>query len=289
MGCYGCNPYFGYYGPAYGGGYPVPGSGAYYPPQVNPGAATAWTLINQLFGKSSSGLTHQLEVRSSNQPISEFLDNPNGYTMPATDQARERVADRLHTLFQNRQDLMDLVLNPQGGNNQLPPEGLEIIIHPQDEQQPIQTIGLAYEGQNRLHLSSQALNEANGDTVNHEFVHLLDGVNGLDGILPNMSPRQQALFTQGRERLKQQYQDHSTPHAMKKILAKFSNTHPWWQEESLPGLRNYAFRNDKEFLATTVETFLTNPEALHQLSPELYQSYQEYFQLNPIQQPRGFS
>ncbi|MFK7855765.1 MAG: zinc-dependent peptidase [Granulosicoccus sp.] len=104
------------------------------------------------------------------------------------------------------------------------------------------------------------------DVVAHEMVHSLDGFgnDGLDGLPAFASAEDRSTFLQARSEL----------------TTDFFSVPP-----SLPFTRemNYAFTNEKEFLARFSELFLTNKasaETVKAVSPELYGVLSRFFEID---------
>lgn len=101
----------------------------------------------------------------------------------------------------------------------------------------------------------------------HEFSHAVDsahipvlGINLPDGLLQELSAKDQATFKKERNRMTQLHKENSS---------------------SFTGHIKYAFKNHWEFLPTTIEQFYETPEALKAKSPALYDVYKRYFLLDP--------
>lgn len=118
----------------------------------------------------------------------------------------------------------------------------------------------------QLFLRSGVLWEDNEiNTVMHEFTHVLDGIgltNKRDGLLPDLSAAEQEQWSGEWKRLK-----------------SLNESDP-----SAPNLRDYAFTNEKEFLAVAVQRFIDSPAQLKKISPVLFDILSNYF--NPPQDTR---
>ena len=107
--------------------------------------------------------------------------------------------------------------------------------------------------------------------VDHEFGgHVLDSLNlddghvyvaDTDGMLPGLSPSDQALYRKSRTQIQ------------KDIHAGHS------------ALRDYALTDNEEFLAVAVETFFQNPQGLKTESPGMYDVLHRFFNVNPATLP----
>ncbi len=210
--------------------------------------------------------------------------------MPAPFKYKQEIAAELDDVFKNRPDLIERVLDPQGEDNRLSKPTTFILST--NKKTNVRngssfTAGLAT-SQHEIYLHKAAAdrnrkNRRDGkDVIVHEFVHQLDRSNRIDGLLPGISPQQKQLFEQGRARL---FDKHDAKFAKKydaeeRAKIRKDPKHPWWMKQSIKGIDNYTFFNNKEFLASSVEVFKDKPELLKKESPELLRFYEDYFQLD---------
>jgi len=91
------------------------------------------------------------------------------------------------------------------------------------------------------------------DIVAHEITHILDYLDDEDGLLPDWTSSQIALFKEERRKERRKISDGESP------------------------MVGYALTNDEEFLAVLVEVYFTHPEALYKSNPTLYHLMADYF------------
>lgn len=109
----------------------------------------------------------------------------------------------------------------------------------------------------------------------HEFIHLLSEGSDMD-VLPTMSKAQQARLRQLRAEMEAIYKknDHGLTSMMK------------LGEKTSTGLIYYAFKDDIEFLAVSIDAFKQNPKDLCKTKPgqKLYDLYKEHFGIDPLKE-----
>lgn len=250
-------------------------------------------------------VAQQLDVRFTQLHIDSMLDQDVlreiGRQGESLDDFSTRVmiASSLVSFTKNRPDLLASLLRRDGKN-------LRVVIG-QSEFAEKAAGFVTHDKRNELYLGdsfmwSSITNKSTGnDAYNlivHEAVHLLEsefksGFLGFnprketDGILPGLSQAEKDAFVQARTALKTLYDEQRNSGGGGPLPTNFQ-LNVFFESHFSYGLGNDGdletnWKN--EFLATTVEYFMSNPTFLNDVSPELYQWYVGYFGFDPLLPP----
>lgn len=203
-------------------------------------------------------LANKLDVQMNSESIDNLNDKDfdvrlETNTGEADFSTKIAIASSIVAVTRNRSELRDWVLEGAGE------EPLTIVVSTDPS---IDRVAGFVTEDNQMFLNSAITWSSGGPhTIMHEFAHLLDSeFHVRDGMLPGMTLEYQQLFTDERERL---FDLHET-------------------DPEAKNLREYAFTNEKEFLAVVMATFMENPALLKEVSPTLFDLFGTYLMYNPL-------
>lgn len=192
----------------------------------------------------------------------------------------------LKQMFRGRPDLLQKLVLPQAPF----PEPLTVLLcqkpHPNQS-----TVGQAPAEDNRIWVDANLVKREEdsydlSQVVVHEVAHKLDlGDGKMDGVPMDMSDSQRETYRDLVQQAFKQYGSVLQQHYAQPSDVPVDGKDPWYQRHDL-GISNYAFLNQKEFLATTSETFFTDPIRLYhmpQVGKALFALYEDYYQVKPLE------
>ena len=241
--------------------------------KINPKKLEEYENLVQLI-MNNSKMCYKSEIKRGGSVTNQLND-----AKPLDNSTCYFIAASIVELFHNRPDVVKHVMERRGKVNIVLTDKIL-----KKDGSPSDTVGFHKGYDNSLVISgfwdsillkkdSRSKKPSTSSTVQHEFVHVVDGkgkYSDWDGILFGITEAQKERFTKIRDEMVKKFEDET--------LSK---------EERTSGLPEDAFEKDEygnycDFPTYGAQMFCQNPERMRHTAPKLYNWLIEYFRFDPF-------